>query len=104
VAAGSPEELETLLEDALLLQDHEAVTALFEDRGVVVSGPGCVSGRTQAAGLLAGRDFVASSGTATVIRGVAVVVGEHAVNLSRRGPDGQWRLVAAILIHPQRSP
>ena len=34
----TPEELETLLEDALLMRDAEALTPLFEDAGVLVAG------------------------------------------------------------------
>jgi len=40
VAAHSPEELEVLLEDALVLHDDAAVTALFEDSGVLVDRSG----------------------------------------------------------------
>jgi hypothetical protein len=43
----SPEELETLLEDALLLHEGAAVAALFEDRDVLVSGAGCVISRSR---------------------------------------------------------
>ena len=34
----TPEELETLLEDALLMRDAEALTPLFEDASVLVAG------------------------------------------------------------------
>jgi hypothetical protein len=98
VAAASPEELETLLEDALLLHDDEAVAALFEDRGVLVAGPGYVRGRRHAAELLSQHDYVASVRSVTVVRDVAVVVGEHTVNISCRGSDRSWRLAAAILM------
>ena len=33
----TPEELETLLEDALLMRDAEALTPLFEDASVLVA-------------------------------------------------------------------
>lgn len=61
MAAASPEELETLLEDALLLHDDAAVAALFEDRGVLVAGAGCVRNRHRAAEVLLQRDYVASA-------------------------------------------
>ncbi len=98
MAATSPEELETLLEDALLLHDHAALAALFEDGGVLVTGPGCVSSRAHAAQRLSQRDYVATARSLTVVRDVAVVVGEHTVNVSYRGPDRRWRLVAAIVM------
>lgn len=93
----TPEELDTLLEDALLLQDDHAVTALFEESGVVICWPRDAVGPAQAAALLSQRDYVASTGTATVVRDVAVTVGDHTVNLSRRGRDGSWRLLATIV-------
>lgn len=98
MAAASPEELETLLEDALLLHDHTAVAALFEDRGVLVAGPGCVRGRAEAAEVLVRHDYVASVRSVTVVRGVAVVVGDQTVNVSCRGPDRSWRLTAVIMM------
>jgi hypothetical protein len=39
VLAQSPEELELLLEDALVLQDAAAVAALSKDAGVLVEDP-----------------------------------------------------------------
>lgn len=96
--AASPEELETLLEDALLLHDDVAVADLFEERGVLVSGFGYVSGRSHAAELLLKHDYVASVRSVTVVRDVAVVVGEHTVNVACRGPDRSRRLAAAIVL------
>ena len=98
MAAASPEELETLLEDALLLKDDAAVAALFEDRGVLVAGTGCVRSRDLAAKVLLQRDYVASARLVTVVRDIAVVVGDHTVNVSCRGPDRNWRLAAAIVM------
>jgi hypothetical protein len=98
VAAASPEELETLLEDALLLDDDGAVADLFEDRGVLVPGPGRVRGRAHAAEVLSPHDFAASARSVTVVRDVAVVVGDHTVNVSCRGLDRSWRLVVAIVM------
>jgi hypothetical protein len=98
VAAASPEELETLLEDALLLHDDAAVAALFEDRGVLVDGAGCVKSRDRAAEVLLQHDYVASARLVIVVRDIAVVVGDHTVNVSCRGPDRNWRLAAAIAL------
>jgi len=98
MAAASPEELETLLEDALLLHDDAAVAALFEVRGVLVAGAGCVTSRDRAAEVLLRRDYVGSTRLVTVVRDIAVVVGDHTVNVSCRGPDRNWRLAAAIVM------
>jgi hypothetical protein len=38
--ARTPEELETLLEDAFTVRDGTAVASLFEARGIVVPGAG----------------------------------------------------------------
>ena len=98
MAAASPEELETLLEDALLLHDGAAVAALFEDRGVLVARAGCVRNRNRAAEVLMQQDYVASARLITVVRDIAVVFGDHTINVSCRGPDRNWQLAVAILM------
>jgi len=97
VAAQSPEELEILLGDALVLQDAAAVAALFEDGGVLVQRSGCVRGRNQVAHLLAQQHYLAAPCSVTVVNSVAIVVGPQTVNVSCRDPGGGWRLVAAIV-------
>ncbi len=96
MAASSPEELETLLEDAVLLGDEAAVAALFEPRAVLITGP-TITGPEHALGELAKLGYVASTRTVSVRHEAAVVVGDHAVNVSCRAPDGSWRLVATIV-------
>ena len=98
MAGVSPEELEMLLEDALLLHDTTAVAALFEDRGVLVTEFGAVTARDQAADVLAEHDFVASTRSVSVLDDIAVVVGDHTVNISYRGVDKRWRLVVAVVL------
>jgi hypothetical protein len=94
--ASSPEELETLLEDAVLLGDEAAVAALFEPGAVLITGP-TITGPEQALAELATLGYVAAVRTVTVRPCLAVVVGDHAVNVSVRAPDGAWRLVAAVM-------
>jgi hypothetical protein len=98
MTASSPEELEILLEDALIMHDAAAVAALFEDRGVLVTVPGSVVGPAQAAIALEEHTFVASPHSATLVGDIAVVVGDHTVNISSRGTDRRWRLVVAIVV------
>jgi hypothetical protein len=96
MSAWSPEELETLLEDAVLLGDEAAVASLFDDGAVLVTSAGLI-GPARALTEFAGRGYIASTRTVRVRRDAAVVVGDYAVNVSFRGPDGAWRLVAAIV-------
>ncbi len=94
--ASSPEELETLLEDAVLLGDEAAIVALFDSGAVIMIGPR-IEAPKQALAELATCGYVAATRTVTVRRDVAVVVGDHAVNVSCRASDGAWRLVAVIV-------
>lgn len=96
VFASSPEELETLLEDAVLLGDEAAVAALFDEGAVLITGPR-ITGPEHALADLAKLGYAASTRTVTVRRHLAVVVSDHAVNISIRAPDGAWRLIAAIV-------
>lgn len=96
MSASSPEELETLLEDAVLLGDETAVLSLFEAGAVLITGSG-VTGPEQALAEFASLGYVAATRTVTGRREVAVIVGDHAVNVSCRSPDGSWRLLATIV-------
>jgi hypothetical protein len=96
VGAQSPEELEFLLEDALVLHDSAAVAALFEDGGVLVERSGGVSGSANVVHQLARQGFLASPSSVTLVGQIAIVVGPQTVNISSRGPRGDWRLVASI--------
>jgi hypothetical protein len=100
MTAVSPEELEILLEDALPLHDATAVAALFEDRGVLVTGPGSVIGPAEAANALAEHTFIASPHSATLVGDIAVVVGDRTVNISCRGTDRRWRLLVVAIVMP----
>jgi hypothetical protein len=96
--ARSPEELECLLEDALVLGDSAAVVALFEPGGVLVERSGGIRGTSRVARLLAAEGYLACPTSVTVVHNIGVVVGPSTVNISSRDPSGGWRLVAAILI------
>jgi hypothetical protein len=101
--AFSPEELETLLEDAVVLGDGAAAARLFERGGVIVPGAGSVEARgrpaiaaltrdlwTNGPGYLANPRQVARSGD------LALVVGPTTVNVARRRRNGSWRFVISL--------
>ena len=102
--ARTPEELETLFEDALLVRDREAVADLFEDGAVIVAG----ATRRQARG----RDEIALFATqiwahepayladpqrVLQARDTALVVAPRAINVVRRAGDGTWRYAISLL-------
>jgi ketosteroid isomerase-like protein len=106
MAAGgqTPEELETLLEDALLMRDAEALAELFEDAGVLVvgHGPQPIRGPAQIArsawllwrhqpGYLAGPRRVWQA------RDTALLLGDGVIHVARRGPDGSWKYAISVL-------
>ena len=92
--ARTPEELETLLEDAFLLHDDVALVQLFEPdsrahrgrrTGLCAWPPGDRPGRGPALGLRAH------------LRDAALVLGGGATSVIRRGGDGAWRYAISIL-------
>jgi quercetin dioxygenase-like cupin family protein len=101
--ARTPEELETLFEDALLLRDHQILTALFESGAtLVVGGERPVrGGEAIAHAALATRSgigaYVAEPRRVLLARTSALVVTDQGVNVMHRGDDGAWRY--AIVLH-----
>jgi hypothetical protein len=100
----TPEELETLLEDAFLLRDADAVARLFEDGSLLVTGEGSplVRGREeilQVASLLCqnGRGYLADPRRVFQARDIALLIGEGVINVARRGQDGSWRFAISML-------
>ena len=95
--ARSPEELETLLEDALLIRDRNALINLFEAGAVLaVAGEHTVR-RAEAIAELAltiwrgDHIYVADPRLVIQARDVALVVTRGGVNVARRNRDGAWR-------------
>ena len=89
LAGSTPEELETLLEDAFLQQDVRAITELFEKNGVLLTG----SGVQQTASVLCGHSYRFLADTRLVCRAgdTAILVGARVISVARRGRDGYWR-------------
>ena len=95
--ASSPEELETLLEDALLISDLDALVNLFE-AGAVLTTTGDHSARNAemiaeiALATWSGEhSYVADTRAVIQARDIALVVTGRGVNVVRRGNDGAWR-------------
>jgi uncharacterized protein (TIGR02246 family) len=103
----TPEELETLLEDAILLGDADAVAGLFQPGGMlVVRGAPQLRGRGQirdaAVALCLRRPgYLAGPRRVFQVRDVALLLGRDVVNLARRGADGTWRYDICVLLPDQ---
>ena len=101
--AQTPEELETLLEDALVIGDADTLAGLFEEGATLeMSGEQPVhGGEAIARAVLARRTgigaYVADPRRVLLARNSALVVTEHGVNVMQRGSDGAWRY--AIVLH-----
>ncbi|WP_248965436.1 hypothetical protein [Sphaerisporangium perillae] len=104
VGGQTPEELETLLEDALLLRDAEAVAGLFDGGSVLVTGQPAQQIRgpdeiPRVAALLwqHQRGYVAHPRRIFQARDTALLLGDGVINVARRGHDGSWRYAISIL-------
>lgn len=102
--ARSPEELETLLEDAFVLRDATALCRLFEAGAVLVAGGGLEDARgrgaiARLAAMLWDRDRMYLAGPRRIVqtRDTALVLASGAVNVLRRTDDGSWRYRIALL-------
>lgn len=100
--ARTPEELETLFEDALMIRDRDAVLGLFEDGAVLEPGRGLpeARGAEQIATLapaLWERTFVADPRRVLQARDTSLVIGERSISVARRGADGGWRYAISLL-------
>jgi hypothetical protein len=101
VGAVTPEELETLLEDAFVLRDARAVADLFEPCGLLVAGLGAPAARGTAAVEHAALHlwtlgYVADPRAVLRVPGLALVVGTRSATVARRGVDGVWRYAFAV--------
>jgi ketosteroid isomerase-like protein len=99
--ARTPEELETLLEDAYVLRDHKALSRLFEDDAVLeddglrARGSGEIASHATA---MWDREqtYVADPRRVLQARDTALVVAVGGISVVRRGSDGAWRYVISL--------
>ncbi|MDX6646214.1 MAG: hypothetical protein QOK40_1941 [Miltoncostaeaceae bacterium] len=103
--ARTPEELETLFEDAFVMRDPAALCALFDDPGVLAAwGHGEARG-AEAIGRAAvelwadGRTYVGGASRVLLTRDTALVTSAAGSHVARRARDGTWRLAISLLDH-----
>jgi Domain of unknown function (DUF4440) len=102
--ARTPEELETLLEDAFVTRDREAVAELFEDGAVLAADDRDREARggdeiVRLTREMWGHDrtYLAEPRRVLQARNTALVLTRHGINVVRRGSDGAWRYAIALL-------
>ena len=102
--ARTPEELETLFEDAFVMRDREALAELFEAGAVLASSDGLPEARggeeivRYATAMWGGeRTHLADPRRVLQARDTALVVAERGINVVRRGSDGAWRYAISLL-------
>ena len=102
--ARTPEELETLLEDAFVLRDDHDLVQLFQEGAMLVVGGGLPEARghqqiTRVATRLWDRDcsYLAEPRRILQVRDTALVLAGRAINVARRGEDGFWRYAILLL-------
>jgi ketosteroid isomerase-like protein len=106
--AITPEELDALMEDAVVLRSGRAVAALFEEGGLLAVDAEAPPARGErqiaraAAAIWDGAStYVAEPRRVLQARDTALVVAARALHVTRRAPDGRWRL-AVSLVRPCR--
>jgi hypothetical protein len=102
--ARTPEELETLLEDAFVLHDPQALAQLFDPGAILVAGGGLPEARghrqiVRVATELwdSDRRYLADPRRVLQVRDTALVLAGHAINVVRRTDDGSWRYAISLL-------
>jgi hypothetical protein len=101
--ARTPEELDSLLEDAFVLRDRAVFGALFEEGAVLAEGRGLEAHGGEAIGRALvelwarGRTYVACPRRVLRSRDTALVVADAGIHVLRRGGDGAWRAAISLL-------
>jgi hypothetical protein len=102
--ANTPEELESLFEDAFMTRDRDTLAGLFDSGAVLVAGRGEAEargareiGRRTAAMCDRGCTYIADPRQVLQSRDTALVIAERAVNVMHRGRDGAWRYAISLL-------
>jgi hypothetical protein len=103
--ARTPEELDTLLEDAVVLRDRDAITQLFEPHAVLLAEgrSRSVRGPVRIAGFVTTmwqqeRTYLSRPREVVQADDTALVVGDSGTSVVRRGTDGRWRFVISRVL------
>lgn len=102
IGARTPEDLDTLLEDALLMRCDGALADLFtEDAVLAVDHRSPARGRWEAVRLAmatweSDHSYVASPLRVVLSRDLALVVSDHSINVARRNAAGDWQYVIVL--------
>ena len=108
--ARTPEDLETLLEDAFVLRSGEALAELFEDGAVLVAdGTPEARGGLKIAQLVTemwacNRTYLADPRRIVQAGSTALILTQHGANVVHRGSDGAWRYAIALLSQDHTPP
>lgn len=105
--AQTPEELETLFEDAFVVRDGGALSALFED-GAVLGADGVEARGGEAIAGLAGElwdrevTYLAQPRRIVQSRTSALVLSAQGIHVLRRSGDGAWRSSISLITSNER--
>lgn len=97
--AQTPEDIETLFEDTLVLRDSQGLAQLFEEGALLVvddeqSARGAEAIAQLALGTWDGRHtYIAEPQYVMHTRDIALIVCTRGINVVRRGRNGIWRYV-----------
>ena len=96
--AQTPEELEMLFEDSLLLRDPKSLIALFADgAALVIDGQEAVRGKDIARLALAtwngDQAYVGHPHHVIQARNMALIISEQGINVVRRNRHGSWQYI-----------
>jgi hypothetical protein len=97
MGARTPEELDTLLEDAIVVGDPREVRGLFEDTGVLALCDAERRGEDIGRWDPAAAVYIAAPRRIVQARHTALLVGPCGVGVVHRGPDAMWRFAIALL-------
>jgi quercetin dioxygenase-like cupin family protein/ketosteroid isomerase-like protein len=102
--ASTPEELESLFEDAFVIRDRGALAELFEEGAVLVPDDGEQEARggdeiALFAAAMWDNDhtYVADPRRVLQARDTALVVAGRSINVMHRGSSGEWRYAISLL-------
>jgi hypothetical protein len=101
--ARTPEELDTLFEDAFVLRDRTVLGDLFDEGAVLREAGGTEARGGEAIGLALAdlwahdRTYIARARQVLQTRDTALVIADAGIHVLRRCGDGAWRSTISLL-------